>query len=285
MLSRLRRFVKLRVPWLASWLSSAFPMLRGQYRVFAQDPESVLETWSARRVNKLQRGLVNASSYLEVGVQYGVTLEGVKFPERVGVDPFPMFDLKALPRGVTVHSKTSDNYFADLDIDKHFDVIFLDGLHEWFQTYKDIINSLNRLSSGGVVLIDDVIPCDEVSAIPSLEESYRIRLETSSPDRRWHGDVYKALFAMHNHHANAVIFRVIIDLEGNSQAVMWRRDTVPEKSVTLIAGHDAYDQLTYDSAFPDGLTPSFFGCGSEDEVLEEAVAASHRSTRHRTEAP
>jgi len=220
----------------------------------------------------LQRELPNARSYLEVGVQYGATFEGVRFAERVGVDPFPLFDLETLPRGASVIADASDNYFEALDQEKQFDVIFLDGLHEWFQTYKDVINSLNHLTTGGVVLVDDVIPCDEISAIPSLEESYRIRMEMGSPERRWHGDVFKVLFAIHENHSDVVQCRVIIDPEGNSQAVLWRCDPLPERSVTRLAASDSYEDLSFGAAFPEGRPPSFFAGGSEEEVLQDVVS-------------
>lgn len=275
----LRRAIKTRAPRLAAWLTRTFPTLRGRQRILAAQPESVRETWSARRVNRLSTGLTGVRSYLEVGVQGGLTLEGVKIAERVAVDPYPLFDLNQLPIGVQVHVQTSDEYFSDLPVGDRFDVVFLDGLHEWFQTYRDIINAMNHLAPGGVILVDDVIPCDEVSALPSLQESYRIREETGSPERRWHGDVYKALFAVRDHHKDAIAFRVILDLEGNSQAVMWRGHADSTGQLALTARADDYHELTYARAFPDGQSPSFFVTGSEDDVLQQVIlsVATQRS--------
>jgi len=258
---------------VALWFGVTPRIQPEQLRVLARNPEEVQESWSARRINKLQTGMADACTYLEVGVQHGLTLEGVKIRHRVGVDPIPRFDLESLPQGTEIFVGTSDEYFASIDEEVLFDVIFLDGLHEWFQTYKDIVNSLNHLTTGGVIVVDDVVPCDEISAIPSLEESYRIRVETGSPERRWHGDVFKALFALQELHDDSVRFRVILDVQGNSQAIVWHRVQVPVKPVILAAQPEMFSELTFDTAFAGGVPPEFFGCGPEDEVLAEAASA------------
>jgi predicted O-methyltransferase YrrM len=56
----------------------------------------------------------------------------------------------------------SDDYFKIND-DK-YDIIFIDGLHEYRQVLKDIINALNNLTHTGVVLLDDVIPSNNIEA-------------------------------------------------------------------------------------------------------------------------
>ena len=63
---------------------------------------------------------INATRYLEIGVQRGHTFSKMDFPVKVGVDP----DKRS---AATVHMG-SDNYFATLDPDTKFDLIFIDGL-------------------------------------------------------------------------------------------------------------------------------------------------------------
>ena len=262
------------IPRVASKVYAKFPKLTGLVRVLASEPGLVEQTWSSRRINILSSGIRCTYSYLEIGVQHGTTFEGVSVPNRVAVDPYPKFHPSKLPLGVEVHSCTSDAYFHELDPERKFDLIFLDGLHEWFQTYQDIVNSLNHLAKGGVILIDDVLPVDSISANPSQVESYKQRVAADSSDRRWHGDVFKTLHALHDYHSE-LTFRVILDYEGNSQAVVWVQNVdVNTKIFQTLARPEDYGALTFDLAFPDGSVPYFFFAGSESEVLSEAIFAS-----------
>lgn len=272
-------WLRIRVPWLYEFVCWNLPWLRGTHARLLTDPTAALPSWSARRINSLNRKLRKVERYLEIGVQRGITFQAVQVPYRVAVEPHPLFDLKTLPERVSVFVKNSDDYFESISSREQFDIVFLDGLHQWFQTYKDIINALNHLAPGGVILIDDVIPCDEVSAVPSLEESYRIRELTGSSERRWHGDVYKALFAMHEYHHSSTQFRVIFDPDGNSQALLWRHDPRYADHLEIEAKPHEYRELTFSVAFPEGRPPSFFRAGSEDEVLQEVIETLGNESR------
>jgi hypothetical protein len=94
-------------------------------------------------LNALLRG-THAVSYLEIGVDEGRTFENVVCAERWGVDPSPKFDMSRLPDGATFFRLTSDEFFAGLSAEKGFDVVFLDGLHTFEQTYTDLVNALAR---------------------------------------------------------------------------------------------------------------------------------------------
>ena len=75
--------------------------------------------------------------------------------------------------------KTSDEFFGT-NIEK-FDLIFIDGLHEYNQVKKDIKNSLNFLNNGGLILLHDCLPSEmSHQAVPR----YR---------HYWLGDVWKAI--------------------------------------------------------------------------------------------
>jgi hypothetical protein len=279
MMEKVNQAIEGLMPTVSPKIFAKFPKLTGQVRVLAAEPGLVEQTWSARRINSLSAGMKGISCYLEIGVQHGSTFEGIRVPSRVAVDPYPKFHPSKLPLGVQLHSCTSDEYFRKLDPEKKFDLIFLDGLHEWFQTYRDLINSLNHLAKGGVILIDDVLPVDSISANPSQVESYKLRAAAGSSDRRWHGDVFKMLHALHDYHPE-LMFRVILDTDGNSQAVVWVRNIdMHTKNFQTLATPNDYSTLTFDSAFPDGSVPYFFLPGSEQEVILDAIFAS-QAARH-----
>ena len=74
---------------------------------------------------------------------------------------------------------TSDEFFKKNR--QNFDIIFLDGLHTYEQTIKDIDNGLRFLNTNGVILVHDCLPKKIWNQIvPRLYG-------------HWNGDVWKAI--------------------------------------------------------------------------------------------
>jgi predicted O-methyltransferase YrrM len=91
----------------------------------------------------------------------------IKIAQKIGVDPVS---------GGTIRD-TSDNFFKMNN--KKFDIIFIDGLHEYDQVKKDINNSLLFLNDDGVIFLHDCMPMRFINqAIPRAHV-------------RWNGDVWK----------------------------------------------------------------------------------------------
>lgn len=116
----------------------------------------------------------NYKSYLEIGVntpsQPGYNWVGVKIDIKHGVDP----------NVDTTYRMTSDDFFENY-ITQKYDIIFIDGLHIFEQVYRDIINSLNNLNEGGIIVVHDCNPVTEIT-------QRRVRASDA-----WHGDVWKAI--------------------------------------------------------------------------------------------
>jgi hypothetical protein len=217
--------------------------------------------WSARRLNALAGGLGDARSYLEVGIWAGATFELVDVPVRVGVDPEPRFDLHHLPRGARVFPVTSDEFFAATDAT--FDLVFLDGLHTYEQTYRDLVNAL-RTCPRGLILIDDVVPSDEISAIPDQAESLRRRAELSLVGTPWHGDVFRMVACLADHHPE-LDWRTIVN-GGNPQLVLWRRRAGHPVTAVTDAALARYSSFSYAEVFGEGI-PEYFRATSEPDAL------------------
>ena len=88
----------------------------------------------------------NYTDYLEIGCDQNQLFSKIKIKNKVGVDPFSGGNVR----------KTSDQFF--LENNEKFDIIFIDGLHEYKQVKKDILNSTDCLNKGGIILVHDCMP-------------------------------------------------------------------------------------------------------------------------------
>ena len=182
------------------------------------DPSPSVLTGSAVRINKIL-SIIKGTKYLEIGVNQGFTFEGVSAKTKVGVDPVK----KVITSKNEVFLKMySDDYF---EINRHkYDLIFIDGLHEYRQVLKDIVNALNTLTRTGVVLVDDVIPSDNIRAskkISLFTESEKIDLIKGNFS--WQGDVYKAVFLLTSLYTDSLNFATLTD-GGHFQMIIWKKE-------------------------------------------------------------
>lgn len=111
----------------------------------------------------------NYKSYLEIGCDNDENFSQITLKDKVGVDPL---------KGGTIRM-TSDEFFFKNK--KNFDIVFLDGLHTYEQTIKDINNSLKVLNNKGVILIHDCLPKKIWNQIVPRMYGH------------WNGDVWKAI--------------------------------------------------------------------------------------------
>jgi len=148
-------------------------------------------THSARRINLLMHN--SDYKYLEIGVAYGSTLEGVKSKYKFAVDPNPMYTQNKKIISTNTLKMNSNEFFHSLPPSEFFSVIFLDGLHTKEQLLLDFLNSIKHINEDSWILIDDVVPRDRISAIPDLYKSYSLRKKENNNIKVWHGDCYKIL--------------------------------------------------------------------------------------------
>lgn len=115
--------------------------------------------------------------YLEIGVADNDVFDSVPLSanNKYGVDPVQGGNFRM----------TSDHFFEKYP-DLMFDVIFIDGLHEYEQCQRDCINSMNRLNKDGVIFIHDLLP-------RSYFEEHVPRKQSS-----WTGDIWKVSIELMN---------------------------------------------------------------------------------------
>ena len=110
----------------------------------------------------------NYKKYLEIGCHNNEVFNKIKI-EKIGVDPVSGGNFKG----------TSDKFFEQNK--ENFDCIFIDGMHEYKQVKKDIINSIKFLNKNGIIILHDCLP-------KSINHQRVPRTRYS-----WNGDVWKAV--------------------------------------------------------------------------------------------
>lgn len=144
------------------------------------------------------------TSYLEIGVNKGHTFKVIKCELKHGVDPKSKF---------ATHKVTSDEYFKGCDL--KYDIIFVDGLHEHSQVKRDILNSLDHLKPGGVIVVHDCKPRNEKEQhVPKL------------PNQKiWVGDGWKAFVELRERND---LYMYVVDTN-NGVGIIRRGFQVPLK--------------------------------------------------------
>jgi hypothetical protein len=159
------------------------------------------------RIDVIREALAALSgrTYLEIGVRDGVCFDAVEAETKVAVDPEFGFrppigswvrKLRRAGIGSFYFRMTSDRFFAGVARRfAPFDVVFVDGLHTYEQSYADVLNALGVLAKPGVVLVHDCNPASEAAAAPTLERAARL----PGWNGDWNGEVYKTLVRIRTH--------------------------------------------------------------------------------------
>lgn len=130
----------------------------------------------------------NYKRFLNIGVFTGFTLDGVDCESKEGIDPYP----EHYKGKEKLYGVTSDEFFSYPWLKPQvpgetknltWDCIFIDGNHLEEFVLRDIHNSLNHLSEGGVIILHDCSPI-------KFEHAQREWLEPE-----WNGTVYKAVLS------------------------------------------------------------------------------------------
>lgn len=123
------------------------------------------------------------TSYLEIGCADNALFDSVASLHKVGVDP---------ASGGT-HRMTSDEFFSSNK--QTFDVVFIDGLHEYPQVKRDALNALQAVEVGGWIAFHDFLPTNWVQEhVPRINDA-------------WTGDCWK--LAVELKEATGLEFRIV----------------------------------------------------------------------------
>ena len=152
--------------------SKLFWYLKKKFKI--KSPNKVFfENSNYNRISFIHRGLrkykANTCKYLEIGVFQNAIFDTIYLPKKnkFGVDPKSGGNFRM----------TSDEFFSKNK--NKFDLIFIDGLHEYEQCQKDCVNALKSLQPNGIILLHDLLP-------QNPDEEY-----VPQRTKTWTGDVWK----------------------------------------------------------------------------------------------
>lgn len=184
----------------------------------------------------------NLNSYLEIGVRNRLdNFDKIDCSNKLCVDP----DIRAKADLIM----TSDEFFKTKN--DMFDIVFIDGLHEAHQVFKDIRNSLNHLNKNGIIVCHDCNPQSAVSAC-DYEDWYK----NEESRRIWNGDCWKG-FVKYRFESDYNCF--VIDEDCGCGIINTNEKSIVNKKCFSI-GELVYDDL-------DKNRIELLGLVSSDEVF------------------
>lgn len=155
-------------------------------------------------INKTIKKL-DLKNYLEIGVYKGECFLEIACKNKTAVDPHFLiekkrkyghflFDRKNLNNHY--YEMLSDDFFAKYESQKNallFDICFIDGLHTYEQSTKDVLNTLRCLRTGGYIFMHDCSPPNRASAVElkAFEDGSAASIEGWTGE--WCGDVWKTI--------------------------------------------------------------------------------------------
>ncbi len=147
----------------------------------------------------------NGHTYLEIGISGGHSFIKINAKKKIAVDPEINVSIskkiKAFFSNIynlfnEYYEVTSDEFFEKHDnILKKFppDVIFVDGLHTYEQSFVDVINSIKYIKNGGFIVLHDCNPLCETEAYPASSINEVKKLNLPGFNGNWSGDVWKTI--------------------------------------------------------------------------------------------
>jgi len=211
------------------------------------------------RIEIAQRALdaLNGGPYLEIGVNTGESFIPIRASRKWGVDPAPVLSWKRRAKysafsalGIKfekIFSMTSDEFFAtrsDLLRRHKIDVCFVDGLHTYEQSLRDVLNAAAYLKPGGIILLHDCSPSTELMALPAENIAAAGKRQERNWTGEWSGDVWKSIVHLRSVRRDLRTFVLDCDcgigvvVRGSSEVALdYREDDIKTMSYDYLAAN------------------------------------------------
>lgn len=192
-------------------------------------------------------------TYLEIGVADGASFFPIKARQKIAVDPNFTFSKKIKIKwslknfhniAARYYESTSDSFFANARLSYPLDVVFIDGLHTYRQSLKDVNNSLSNLNEDGVIVMHDCNPPHAAAAYPADSHHLPASLNLPGWTGEWCGDVWKTICHLRSQRRDLKIF--VLDCDYGLGII-----TKGETDNCLNLTKDDLDKMTYDDLAAD----------------------------------
>ena len=154
------------------------------------------------------------SKYLEIGAADGASMNLIRCNSKVGIDACYS---ESRNKNLEIYQMTSSDFFKVYSGDK-FDVIFIDGSHNYVDVYEDIKKSIDLIGETGTILLHDSFPKNEIECRRESFTFLGIDTDKYKPieldilrDKYlvpgfWLGEVWKAVFDVYYNYPNIAIY-------------------------------------------------------------------------------
>ena len=171
------------------------------------------------------------TTYVEIGVRDGECIRQIEAARRIAIDPAPVHLDSPAWTGVEMNTVTSDEYFSKRRKET-LHVALADGLHEFRQTLRDVLNLEKIMHPEGVIFIHDMNPLTRKNAEDTNGE--------------WNGDVWKVAVYLNRYRTDLHYFTLDCDYGLGVVTGFSRNPAVPKaEHFESVASLD-YDALARD---------------------------------------
>ncbi len=146
-----------------------------------------------------------AKTYLEIGVREGECFLRINARRKIAVDPQMAIPFRKKRKFIFRNISnlcnryvylTSDDFFNNIQHyleGKKLDVVFIDGLHTYEQSLRDVVNSLKHMNDDGIIILHDCNPLTEEAAYPASSTKEGENQSIPGFTGEWNGDVWKTI--------------------------------------------------------------------------------------------
>jgi hypothetical protein len=159
---------------------------------------------------------IHSHTYLEIGIHEGECFLRIRCRQKIAVDPHilipPAKKRKYYLRNIfnlfnRYYQMSSDDFFHQQHaflLRNRPDVVFIDGLHRYDQSLRDVQNALRYLKDDGVIIMHDCNPLSEAAAFPARSCEHAASMQGFSGE--WNGDVWKTIVHLRSSRKDIDVF-------------------------------------------------------------------------------
>jgi len=176
---------------------------------------------------------IRAKRYLEIGVRDGECFLRIRAPKKIAVDPHLAISPKKKRKYTVKNLSNLFNQYVETSSDEFFssnrglltarglDVVFIDGLHTYSQSLKDVQHALQYLHDDGVIIMHDCNPRSEAAAYPAQSYQHAERMDIPGFTGEWNGDVWKTIVYLRSHRKDLDVF--VLDCDQGLGVIVKRK--------------------------------------------------------------